>query len=178
MFSQKKTNMKRQIAILGPAVLMFLMLLPGCKKSDEQQNSGISRQNQIIEPSPGSATAEQSIQGAWKMVYAEIRQKDSVEVKDLTSTDFIKIINTTHFAFFNQDRGTSENFMSGAGTYSFDGSEYIETLDFISVPELRGHEFPFQVEIKGDSLIQQGHEKVEAANIDRYILEKYIRIKN
>ena len=35
----------------------------------------------------------------------------------------------------------------------------------------------FDVEIKGDSLIQQGYEKIEASGIDRYILEKYVRIK-
>ena len=32
------------------------------------------------------------IEGTWKMTYAEIRQNDSIEVKDLSSTDFIKII--------------------------------------------------------------------------------------
>ena len=118
------------------------------------------------------------IQGTWKMIYAEIREKDSIQVKDLSNTDFIKIINQDHFAFFNQDRGTGDNFMSGAGSYTIKGTDYVETLDFISLPELRGHEFPFQVRFAGDTLIQQGHEKVEEAGIDRYILEKYIRMKN
>jgi hypothetical protein len=178
MHRLRKNNIKRQILLLGPVLLLFFFLVAGCEKSDDREKPGISPQNQKSEPSSGTDSTKKSIQGSWKMVYAEIRENDSVQVKDLTSTDFIKIINTTHFAFFNQDRGTSENFMSGAGTYTFDGSEYVETLDFISVPELRGHEFHFEVEILGDSLIQQGHEKVEAANLDRYILEKYIRIKN
>ncbi len=117
------------------------------------------------------------IQGTWKMIYAEIREKDSVQVKDLSNTDFIKIINADHFAFFNQDRGTGENFTSGAGSYTFNGKDYTETLDFISLPELRGHEFPFEVRISGDTLVQQGHEKVEEAGLDRYILEKYVRIE-
>ncbi len=117
------------------------------------------------------------IEGTWKMTYAEIRENDSVQVKDLSSTDFIKIINRSHFAFFNQERGTHENFTAGAGTYTFDGSEYIENLDFINFVDYRGHTFSFEVEIKGDSLIQQGFEKIEASGIDRYILEKYIRIK-
>ena len=68
--------------------------------------------------------------------------------------------------------------MSGAGSYTFNGTDYIETLDFISITEYRGHEFPFKVEIIGDSLIQQGHEKIEEAGLDRYILEKYIRIES
>ena len=120
--------------------------------------------------------SKNSIEGSWKLVYADIKENDSLQIKDLSQTDFIKIINGSHFAFFNQDKGTSENFMAGAGTFTFNGSDYTETLDFINAPDYRGHVFPFKVEIKGDSLIQQGHEKIEAAGLDRYILEKYIRI--
>ena len=130
-----------------------------------------SEGNEIISPE------KNPIEGSWKLVYADITENDSVQVKDLSNNDFIKIINETHFAFFNQDRGSSENYMAGAGTYKFDGEDYIETLDFIPAVEYRNHIFPFKVEIKGDSLIQQGHEKIEEANLDRYILEKYIRIK-
>mgnify|MGYP001827430807 CR=1 FL=1 len=119
-----------------------------------------------------------SIEGTWKLTYAEIRENDSVQVKDLSSTDFIKIINKSHFAFFNQDRGTDENFTAGAGTYEFDGSNYVENLDFINYLDYRGHSFSFGVEIKADSLIQQGQEKIEESGINRYILEKYVRVKN
>ena len=171
-----------------PVLFTCFFFLLGCGKgSNEGKNEDKAEPLKEVRSvgadplTPGAATdwdeSNPGITGTWKMVYAEIREKDSVQVKDLDSTDFIKIINETHFAFFNQDRGTAENFMAGAGTYSFDGSQYVETLDFISVPEIRGHEFPFEVEIRGDSLIQQGHEKVEAAGIDRYILEKYIRLK-
>lgn len=117
------------------------------------------------------------IEGSWKLVYAEIRENDSVQIKDLGNTEFIKIINKTHFAFFNQELGTSENFMAGGGTYEFDGINYTETLDFIASPDYRKHIFKFRAEIKGDSLIQQGFEKIEKADLDRYILEKYVRIQ-
>jgi len=127
-------------------------------------------------PEPPVNSVKNSIEGSWKLVYADIKENDSIQIKDLSKTDFIKIINGSHFAFFNQERGTSENFMGGAGTYTLTGSDYAETLDFINAPDYRGHVFPFKVEIKGDSLIQQGHEKIEAAGLDRYILEKYIRI--
>lgn len=127
-------------------------------------------------PNPLANSEKNAIEGSWKLVYADIKENDSVQIKDLSKTDFIKIINDSHFAFFNQERGTSENFMGGAGTYTLKGSDYAETLDFINAPDYRGHVFPFKVEIKGDSLIQQGHEKIEAAGLDRYILEKYIRI--
>jgi hypothetical protein len=119
-----------------------------------------------------------SIEGTWKLTYAEIRENDSVQVKDMSSTDFIKIINQSHFAFFNQERGTDENFTAGAGTYEFDGSNYVENLDFINYLDYRGHSFSFEVEIREDSLIQQGQEKIEESGINRYILEKYVRVKN
>ena len=42
-----------------------------------------------------------SIEGSWKLVYADIRENDSLQIKDLSKTDFIKILNSSHFAFFN-----------------------------------------------------------------------------
>ena len=53
-----------------------------------------------------------------EMVYGEIREGDSVKVKDLSKTHFIKIINEDHFAFFNQIENEEEGYYSGAGTYS------------------------------------------------------------
>ena len=118
-----------------------------------------------------------AIQGSWKLVYAEIRENDSLQVTDLSEIEFMKIMNKDHFAFFNQRKGSDENFLAGGGSYSFDGENYVETLDFVNVKSLRGHQFPFKVEVKGDSLIQRGHENVPEAGLDRYILEKYVRIK-
>ena len=146
-------------------MLLTIFLLPSCKDNNEATKS---LKPKIIH----------TIEGSWKLVYAHILEKDSLQVKDLSKTDFIKIINATHFAFFNQEEGTSDNFMAGGGSYTFNGSDYTETLDFINAPDYRGHVFPFKAEVKGDSLIQQGHEKLEAAGLDRYILEKYIRIKS
>lgn len=160
-----------ELKSLSKPVLTIMMaaglLAASCSKE-------IKTQEQVMNPSKQNISA---IEGTWKMTYAEIRENDSIQVKDLSATDFIKIINRSHFAFFNQERGTQENFTAGAGTYSFDGSKYEENLDFINFVDYRGHTFSFDVEIKGDSLIQQGYEKIEASGVDRYILEKYVRIK-
>lgn len=117
-----------------------------------------------------------SIEGTWKLFYGSIEQNDSLEIKDVSKSDFIKIINDSHFAFFNQVKGSAENFYGGAGTYTLDGNIYIESLNYIRNTDLRSHKFPFTIELKGDTLIQHGHEKVEAAQIDRYIVEKYLRV--
>lgn len=117
------------------------------------------------------------IVGTWKLVYGEIRENDSIQIRDISKSDFIKIINKTHFAFFNQRKGDSEGFYGGAGSYSLDGDNYIEKLDYIGNVQMRNHVFPFTIEIKGDSLIQKGIEEVAEINMKRYIMEKYIRVK-
>ncbi|GGK52766.1 MULTISPECIES: hypothetical protein [Flavobacteriaceae] len=117
------------------------------------------------------------IEGTWKLVYGEIRENDSIQIRDISKSEFIKIINKTHFAFFNQQKESSEGFYGGAGTYSLNGNDYVEKLSYIDNLQFRNHTFPFKVEIKGDSLIQSGTEEVKELNMKRYIIEKYIRIK-
>lgn len=117
------------------------------------------------------------IAGTWQLVYADIKKNDSTTVKDMSQAKFIKIINETHFAFFNQSQDTEESFYGGAGTYTLDGNQYVETLDYIRNVNLRKHEFEFTVKLKGDSLIQTGLEDVPAAGLKRYITEKYIRLE-
>ncbi len=118
------------------------------------------------------------ITGSWKLFYNEIKQGDSIQIKDLSAIDFIKIINNTHFSFINQPKDSLGKFYAGGGSYTFDGENYSETLNYIAYKAIRGHVFNFKIEIKGDTLIQYGKEKVKTANIDRDIIEKYLRIKN
>ena len=138
-------------------ILLFLMLfsLSNCVKKEGSKN----------------------IEGTWKMVYAETIESGTIKLKDLSNTTFIKIINKSHFAFFNQENTGTTNFYGGAGTYTLKGNTYTETLNFTAVEAIKNHQFSFTIEIKGDTLIQSGIEKVEAAGLDRYITEKYIKIK-
>ena len=145
--------------------LFVIVLIASCQ----------DRVDQNTNPEPKQ---EFSVEGSWKMIYAEVKESDSTQVKDLSQTDFIKIINKSHFAFFNQNRLTGEDFFAGGGSYSLTGNEYTEKLDFIDSQDYRGHEFSFEVEIKGDTLIHKGMEVIEEAQIERHILERYIRIKS
>lgn len=119
----------------------------------------------------------QTILGSWKLVYGETKEGDSTKIKDLANTEFIKIINEDHFAFFNQPKQGEEGFYGGGGTYTLTDQNYREVLQYIGVEALRGHEFSFEVEIKGDTLVQSGIEDVPEAGIKRFVTEKYIRIK-
>jgi hypothetical protein len=107
-----------------------------------------------------------------------------IEKGDTTVTDytthlsFIKIINDSHFAFLQHDtRKDSINFSAGGGRYELNGDKYTEHLEYCSAKEWEGHEFNFTVTIKGDTLVQQGIEKIEAQGVDRLNIEKYIRYK-
>lgn len=110
------------------------------------------------------------------MIYAEIIENDSVKQKDLSNTTFIKIINNNHFSFFNQEISGNKNFYSGAGSYTLIGQNYTETLSFTKLETIRNHQFSFNIVFNGDTLIQSGTEKVKAAGINRYIVEKYLKI--
>lgn len=115
--------------------------------------------------------------GTWELVHAETCENDSIKTKDLKNTRFIKIINNTHFSFFNQEKNSHKNFYGGAGRYELKGNNYIETLQFTSIEAFRNHRFLFNITFKGDTLIQSGLEVVKAAGIKRTIIEKYIRIQ-
>ena len=142
----------------------FVLAFVACQQKNES--------TKVLEPKPVN-----KIIGTWKMVYADIQEVDSLQIKDLSKSEFVKIINKTHFSFFNQGYTDPSLFYGGGGTYKLENNTYTEKLHFTSVDAIRDHEFPFTIEFKKDTLIQYGLEEVESANTKRYILEKYIRIK-
>ncbi|GAA4892204.1 hypothetical protein GCM10023311_15820 [Flaviramulus aquimarinus] len=130
----------------------------------------------LISCSNNDKKAANKLVGTWDMVYAEMIENDSLKIKDLTNTRFIKIINHSHFSFFNQENNSPKSYYSGAGTYTLNGNSYMETLNFAAVSAIKNHTFPFTIAFKGDTLIQSGIEEVKQAGIKRKIIEKYIRI--
>lgn len=119
--------------------------------------------------------------GTWQLItHTEITKGVSV-VTDYKKTPFIKIINDTHFAFLthqiNTPKDSSNHFDAGGGVYTLQGNKYTEHLDYYIDKNWEGKAFDFTVTMKNDTLIQQGLEKVEKENIDRIIIEKYLRLK-
>ena len=92
----------------------------------------------------------------------------------------IKIINDSHFAFLRHDLNKGQDslatFVAGGGPYTLEGNRYTEHLEYCSAREWEGTAFEFTVAIEGDTLVQQGIEKVESIGVERYNIEKYVRI--
>jgi len=146
--------------------IRFIFLLPIIISCNQQ-----SQQKQEIKSLP--------IQGTWKLLTGTLIEKGDTTITDYTTNlSFIKIINDSHFAFLQHDtRKDSVNFSAGGGRYELNGNKYTEHLEYCNAKEWEGHDFSFTITIKGDTLIQQGVEKIEAQGIDRINTEKYIRYK-
>ena len=121
------------------------------------------------------------IEGTWQLISGTIIVKNDTTVTDYTKNQkMIKIINATHFAFFKHDLTHGKDsaiYESGAGKYTLVDNQYTEHLDFCNAREWEGHDFKFTVIIKKDTLLQTGIEKLDNLGVDRFIIEKYIRVK-
>jgi hypothetical protein len=126
-------------------------------------------------------TTSNPIIGTWKLVKGTVIDKGDTIVTDYTKNlSFIKIINPTHFAFLQHDvnKDSTASFVAGGGRYSLKDSTYTEHLEYCNAREWEGHDFPFIVTIKNDTLTQSGVEKIEGTNVNRINTEEYVRLKD
>lgn len=146
-------------------LLMMTLLFVSCNSKSGETNQ---IKNEII--------------GTWRLVSATTTEKDSTFSTFNPETKMIKIVNGTHFSFFNHDLNNGKDstavFFAGGGKYTLIDSTYTENLEYFNLREWENNKFDFIVKIKNDTLIQKGIERVEKLGIDRIIVEKYIREKN
>lgn len=121
-----------------------------------------------------------SISGTWKLVSSQsVTKGDTLNTTPKNNVEMIKIINDTHFAFFQHDinkgKDTAAIYSSGSGTYTLKGDNYTEHLEYCIARDWEGHDFNFTVTLKKDTLIQRGIEKIENLNVNREITEVYVR---
>lgn len=119
------------------------------------------------------------LNGTWQLVSGTTITKGVNANTDYTKNQrMLKIINGTHFAFLKHStqKDSALNFDAGGGSYTLVGDQYTEHLDFYNDRNWEGKAFKFTVSLKNDTLIQKGLEKVEKENIDRIIIERYIKI--
>jgi hypothetical protein len=120
--------------------------------------------------------------GTWKLIKGTLIEKGDTTVTDYTQkVSFIKIINNTHFAFLQHDLNKGKDsiavFVAGGGSYSLRDSVYTEHLEYCNDRNWENNDFKFTIEIKDDTLIQSGVEKVESAGVNRLNIEQYVRLK-
>lgn len=130
----------------------------------------------------GSSADEASLTGTWQLLSGTLIEGGDTAVTDYTTgISMVKIINGTHFAFLNHDlrhgKDSTASFSAGGGRYSLSGSDYTEYLEYCSAREWEGNEFHFTIEIRHDTLIQKGIEKIEGIGVDRLNIEVYRRVK-
>lgn len=125
------------------------------------------------------APAGLRLDGTWQLISGmTITKNDTVRY----ATDFkmIKIINDSHFAFLRHDsnppKDSANHFDGGGGRYTLSGDQYAEHLDFYADRNWEGKLFTFTVKLSNDTLTQTGIEKVEGANVNHVIVEKYVRV--
>ena len=152
----------RRIAFL----IVMITIIVSCAKETKTEN-----------------TDKLPIVGTWKLQTGTLIEKGDTTVTDYTKgLSFIKIINDTHFSFTNHDLNhgkdsTTAAFSAGAGTYTLKDNIYTEHLEYCNAREWEGHDFTFTIEIKNDTLVQRGIEKIESQGIERLNIEKYVRVK-
>lgn len=118
--------------------------------------------------------------GTWQLVSATtITRADTTFIDYTKDQSMIKIINDTHFAFLKHGlkEDTVNHFDAGGGSYTLAGDKYTEHLDYYNDKNWEGKTFDFTVSLSNDTLTQQGIEKVEAAGVERVIIEKYVKVK-
>lgn len=130
------------------------------------------------------AGEETGVVGTWKLVSNKIIEKgDTVIAYPLKGKEelMIKMFNATHFSFFRHDlshgKAAEPVYDTGAGTYTLDGADYAEKLEFCNYREWEGHDFKFKLTISNDTLVQRGVEKIDSLQVNREIIETYVRIK-
>ena len=152
---------------------LIIILFAAC-----QSEPGITSKD---EASTEMLSKNLGIRGTWKLVSGTLIEKNDTTITDYTrGKSFIKIINDTHFAFLlhdlKQGKDSSAVYSSGGGRYTLSDSTYTEHLEYCSDRNWEGHDFPFNITIRNDTLIQHGVEKIEASGIDRLNIERYVRI--
>ncbi|TLV02254.1 lipocalin-like domain-containing protein [Dyadobacter luticola] len=122
------------------------------------------------------------ITGTWQLLQGTLIEKgDTTVTRYAGNISFIKILNDTHFSFLQHDltkgKDSSAVFVAGGGAYTLKDSTYTEHLEYCSARDWEGNDFTFTIEIKGDTLVQRGVEKVAKLGIERVNVEKYVRLR-
>ncbi|MBB1645737.1 MULTISPECIES: hypothetical protein [Sphingobacterium] len=158
-------NLKNQLLF----AIAISCLVFSCKNTTEKKDA--------------DAVKAKSLTGTYKLIESKtIKGKDTVTAfTDTSKTEMFKMFNDDHFSFFNHDKekgkGKEPLFVAGGGTYSFDGVNYQERLQYCSMRDWESNKFDFQLTLKGDTLVQTGEENLPELGVKHTIVETYLKVK-
>jgi len=128
------------------------------------------------------------LMGNWQLISSEYIKPGKTVVNVTKGQKMIKIITDKYFAFLLHDvkekDTTAKNipvFSAGGGSYTLEKNKYTEHLEYCSARNYEGNHVIFEVEIKGDTLILTGMEKIMGNNTvgeNVKLVEKFVRIKD
>ena len=127
------------------------------------------------------ASTESPLNGSWKLVNSKsIVKKDTTDTSPKKGMETLKLYNDDHFTFFTHNTVKIDTPMydSGAGTYTLNGENYTEHLQYCSEREWENHDFNFTLTVKNDTMQQRGVEKIDSLHIDHIIIETYVKMKS
>jgi hypothetical protein len=132
------------------------------------------------------------LEGAWEMVDATYTPADPTF--SLSTQRQIKLLTRDHWAYLSQQKSApklssgsdaellaaAKGFGAGGGTYTLDGDNYSEHIEFFSAPNFVGATIKFKIKWEGDEWIQTGTLPIKALGLgdkDVDLSERYRRIK-
>lgn len=124
---------------------------------------------------------ENPILGTWELQEGTvIKGGDTIRTDYTQGQRLIKVINETHFAFLRHDLQHGKDsstavFVAGGGAYTLNGDQYHEHLEFLNYREWEGNDFHFTIRVNGDTLVQEGVEKIESLDVEQHNIERYLR---
>ena len=102
-----------------------------------------------------------SIEGTWRVVAGTMKTADTTISYSEANLFGMKMIVDNQWAIFGQHLGDGDTlaYYSG-GTYTLEGNIYTESIKYNILKSRVGRTFPFEVEVRNDTLIQKGPRKI------------------
>ena len=120
-----------------------------------------------------------SPEGAWKLLTTEVSSGGETHIEfPITYSGFqYKIWTDKNWMFFQEwsvDTASGEGY--GGGSYTIDGNQYVETIEFHYAPEYVGLDVDMTLEIRNDTLIQIYHpvDSLGRTIEDEFSIETYV----
>ena len=133
--------------------------------------------------------------GVWKKVSEKPLLEDGTIIKEPDQWNMIKIITDKYFMFAEQSQERLKlnknftdkefhnsllSFFGGAGTYTFDGINYIEKIEIFLNPNYIGVSIPYKCEFKNGLMIHTGIFPVQSVGLkepDYEVCEVWERVE-